>query len=69
MRAVQARSAAGPRHGARFWDGVEREIEALDWADLSLFLRANRLPIEPRAAFASGLLGQLQPLCRRRWSN
>jgi len=69
MRPAQARSASQPRHGARFWDGVESEIEALDWADLSLFLRADRLPIEPRPAFASGLFGQLQSACRKRWSN
>jgi len=69
VRPRQARSAAEPRFAARFWDGVEREIEALDWADLALFLRAERLPIEPRPAFSAGLLGQLQTLARRRWSN
>jgi hypothetical protein len=69
VRALKARSASQSRFGARFWDGVEREIEALEWADLALFLRADRLPIEPRAAFARGLFGQLEGLARRRWSN
>ena len=69
VRPRQARSASEPRFEARFWDGVEREIEALDWADLALFLRAGRLPIEPRPAFSTRLFGQLQTLARRRWSN
>jgi hypothetical protein len=69
VRARQARSASERRHGTQFWDGVELELEALDWADLSLFLRADRLAIEPRPAFAASLFGQLRSLCRARWSN
>jgi len=69
VRLHQAHSGSQPRFGARFWGCVEREIEALDWADLALFLRADRLAIEPRPAFAAGLFGQLQALARRRWSN
>ena len=69
VRGRKARGASEPRFGARFWDGVEREIEALDWADLALFLRADRQAIEPRAAFSAGLFGQLRTLARRRWSN
>ena len=68
VRPVKARSATQPRFGARFWDGVEREIEALDWADLALFMRADRLSIEPRAGYASGLFGQIEAVARRRWS-
>ena len=66
---VNARSAAAAPQGARFWEAVEREIEALDTADLALFLRAHRLPIEPRPAFARGLFAHLQGQARRRWSN
>ncbi|HTO68397.1 MAG TPA: hypothetical protein VMR31_00925 [Myxococcota bacterium] len=69
MRPVDARSGSQARHGARFWDAVEREIEALDAGDLALFLAADHLPIEPRASFRRGLRGHLQALCRARWSN
>lgn len=55
--------------GARFWDGVESEVEALDAADYALFLGADQLEIEPRPAFERALLTHLAGLCRRRWSN
>ncbi|MFI5314177.1 MAG: hypothetical protein ACHQ6T_00620 [Myxococcota bacterium] len=57
------------RHGASFWDGVEREIEALDCADFALFLGADALAIEPRPEFGRALANRLQSVCRARWSN
>jgi hypothetical protein len=57
------------RLGASFWDGVEREIESLDFADFALFLRADRLPFEPRPGFESALSGHLSERVRARWSN
>jgi len=57
------------RLGASFWDGVEREIEALDWADFALFLGSDELAIEPRPAFARALSSHLQGIFRARWSN
>jgi len=57
------------RFGARFWEAVECEIEALDAADYALFLGADRLEIEPRPAFERALETHLRGLCRRRWSN
>jgi hypothetical protein len=68
-RAQQTRGQLEARHGATFWDAVEREVEALDVADFALFLRADGLPIEPRASFARALSGHLAALVRARWSN
>ena len=67
-RQCARRSAAG-RFGARFWEGVESEIEALDPADFALFLGAHQLGIEPRPGFESALGAHLGALVRRRWSN
>jgi hypothetical protein len=66
---AQPRKAASGRFGARFWDGVESEIESLDPADFALFLGADRLDIQPRPAFERGLETHLRALVRRRWSN
>jgi hypothetical protein len=66
---AQSRKAMAGRFGARFWDGVESEIESLDPADLALFLGADRLDIEPRPAFERCLETHLRALGRRRWSN
>ena len=66
---AQSRQAASGRFGARFWDGVEAEIEALDCADFTMFLEADRLDIEPRPAFERSLETHLRALVRRRWSN
>ena len=66
---AQTRMAGSGRFGASFWDGVESEIEALDAADFSLFLGADRLDIEPRRGFEGNLETQLRAIVRRRWSN
>jgi hypothetical protein len=68
-RQAYARGLVKSRFGASFWDGVEREIEALDFADLALFLRADRLPLEPRPGFEGALAAQLAARFRGRWSN
>ena len=57
------------RFDARFWDGVECEIEARDAGDFALFLTADRLPCVARAGFAEALAGSLARLCRARFSN
>jgi hypothetical protein len=62
-------TAGSGRFGARFWDGVETEIEALDLNDFALFLGADRLAIEPRPRFERSLDTHLRALVRRRWSN
>jgi hypothetical protein len=69
QRAQHARGLVKSRYGASFWDGVEREIEALDTSDFALFLGADRLGIEPRSGFESALYGHLSGLFRSRWSN
>jgi hypothetical protein len=61
--------APGARFGARFWDAVEYEIEALDLADFELFLEADKLPFEPRPGVAETLLESLAAFCRARFSN
>jgi hypothetical protein len=68
-RTQQSRGGLDARRGATFWDGVEREIEALDVADFALFMGADRLPFEPRPAFAHALSDCLASLVRSRWSN
>jgi len=65
----QHAQAGSGRFAARFWDEVESEIEALDPADFSLFLGADRLDIEPRHGFERSLETHLRALVRRRWSN
>jgi hypothetical protein len=57
------------RFGASFWDGVEREVEALDLADFALFLDADLLAIQPRSGFEGALAAHLSGLFRTRWSN
>ena len=52
--------------GAAFWEGVEREIEALDVFDLMEFLGAASLPIRPRPAFERDLEARLRADFRRR---
>ena len=61
--------APGARFGARFWDAVEFEIEALDAADFALFLAADRLPCEARPGVVESLAASLATLCRARFSN
>ena len=63
------RHAPGARFGARFWDAVEYEIEALDADDFGLFLAADRLPFAPRPGVAEALGDSLAALCRARFSN
>jgi hypothetical protein len=69
QRAQHARSGSAARLGATFWDGVEQEIEALDWTDFALFMSADELAIEPRPAFARALSSHLRTIFRARWSN
>ena len=57
------------RHGARFWDEVERELEAFDAADFAYYVAAGRLPIEPRPGFREALLAHLGMAVRTRFSN
>jgi hypothetical protein len=57
------------RFGARFWDAVEYEIEALDADDFALFLAADRLPCAAGPGFAESLADSLGALCRTRFSN
>jgi len=64
-----SRYAPGAAFGARFWDEVEYEIEALDAADFELFLAADRLPFVPRPGVAETLGDSLAALCRARFSN
>jgi hypothetical protein len=61
--------AVSARFGARFWDAVEYEIDALDAADFELFLEADRLPIEPRPGVSEALAESLAAFCRARFSN
>lgn len=68
-KAQHARQAPGARFGTRFWDAVESEIEALDEADLALFLVADTLPCEPRPGVAESIGASLAALCRARFSN
>jgi hypothetical protein len=63
------RQAPGLRFGARFWDAVEYEIEALDALDFELFLAADRLPFDPGPGVAASLGASLAALCRARFSN
>ena len=64
-----AQSMSEVRFGRIFWDGVESEIEALDYADFAVFLGADQLAIEPRGVFACALEGHLAAVFRARWSN
>jgi len=68
-QAQHARGLVKARFGASFWDGVEREVEALDEADFALFLGADGSSIEPRAGFEGALAAHLSGLFRTRWSN
>ncbi len=61
--------APGARFGARFWDAVEYEIEALDADDFALFLAADRLPCAAGAGRIEALGDSLAALCRARFSN
>jgi len=61
--------APGARFGARFWDAVEYEIEALDADDFALFLAADRLPCAAAPARIDALGDSLAALCRARFSN
>ena len=70
MRQTQAAwQAPGARFGARFWDAVEYEIEALDASDFELFLEADELPFAPRAELEESLARSLAAVCRARFSN
>jgi hypothetical protein len=64
-----SRLAPGARFGARFWDAVEHEIEALDADDFALFLAADRLPFAGRPEAVEALGDSLAALCRARFSN
>jgi len=68
-KAQSARYAPGARFGARFWEEVEYEVEALDAADFELFIAADELPIEPRQEALEALVESLAVLCRARFSN
>ncbi len=65
---IHARSSHAGRssHGARFWDDVESEIEALDWRDLAEFLAADSGPFEPCAEFHEELRQELLSFVHRR---
>ena len=64
-----SRQAPGARFGARFWDAVEYEIEALDADDFALFLAADRLPCAAAPRLVEALGDSLARLCRARFSN
>jgi hypothetical protein len=68
-RPDQPRHAPGARFGARFWEAVECEIEALDARDFALFLAADRLPFAGRPGVFESLLKTLGARCRARFSN
>ena len=53
--------------GVAFWEGVEREIEALDVFDLIEFMGAGSLPIESRPGFERDLEARLRAGFRRRY--
>jgi len=63
------RHAPGARFGARFWDAVEYEIEALDADDFALFAAADRLPFAGHPGVVEALGDSLAALCRARFSN
>ena len=67
--ARNARSSATLRSVTGFLDAVEREIDALDPAELIEFLEADDLPIDPRPAFESGLRAHLLTRFRSRFSH
>jgi hypothetical protein len=51
-----------------FWEGVEREVEALDVVDLGEFLAADAAPVTPRPGFFQELRERLRGLVRSRYS-
>ncbi len=52
---------------SRFWEGVEQEIEALDWRDLAEFLECVGDPVEARAGFYEELRERLRTFVRTRY--
>lgn len=64
-----SRQAPGARFGARFWDAVEYEIEALDADDFALFLAADGQPCAASPGRFESLGESLAALCRTRFSN
>ena len=66
-RSSQIKFGPGWIREPRFWDGVEQEIEALDWLDLEEFLEADALPYEPRPGFFEELRDRLRGLVRARY--
>jgi hypothetical protein len=61
--------AAAGGSGAAFWDGVEREIEELDWLDFAEFAGADALAIEARPGFEERLAAELLARFRRRYTS
>lgn len=53
---------------ARFWDGVEHEVEELDVHDFAEFLESGEQAIEPRPGFFEGLRERLRAFVRSRYS-
>jgi hypothetical protein len=51
----------------RFWDEVEREVEAPDWRDLAEFLTADTHPFSARPEFFEELQEELRALVRARY--
>ena len=68
-KAKATEAAIRARYDARFWDEVERELEAFDAADFAEFVAAGRLPIEPQARFRESLLAHLCGVARACFSN
>lgn len=56
--------ASGPWLRAAFWDGVEAEVEAIDWCDFADFVAADRLPIDARPEFERELRRSLLSFVR-----
>ncbi len=59
-------SLAAEFESDRFWDAVDKEIEAMDWADFQTFLAADGLPYEPRPSFEVRLRQRLRALITRK---
>jgi hypothetical protein len=66
-RAAKAHCAPSCVRDHRFWDEVEREVEAPDCKDLAEFLEADLLPVNARSEFFEELQEELRALVRARY--